>query len=145
MACPTLSHPSSDWWAIWRCLSQHSHCYNSCIQIGKLFGDAYLSTATAKTAVNEFKKTGISPFNPSDWLAIWRCLFKGSHHYYSHLKKTYSVMQTSLARIKSGLKINVARWPESTNISLGPLIPPVVVARWSTKILPKKVINTLKM
>ena len=107
-AQPLLSQLSSDWQAIWRCLSQHSHCYHSCHQIGKLFGDAYLRTGTAITAVNGFKKTGISPFNPSDWLAIWRCLFKGSHHCYSHLKKTYSVMQTSLARIKSGLKINEA-------------------------------------
>ena len=50
-AQPLLSQLSSDWQAIWRCLSQHSHCYHSCHQIGQLFGDAYLSTATAITAV----------------------------------------------------------------------------------------------
>ena len=82
-AQPLLSQPSSDWQPIWRCLSKNRHCYHSCHQIGNLFGDAYLRTGTAFTAVNGFKKTGISPFNPSDWQAIWWCLSKNRHCYHS--------------------------------------------------------------
>ena len=90
-AQPLLSQLSSDWQAIWRCLSQHSHCYHSCHQIGQLFGDAYLSTATAITAVIRLAsylamRISAQPLLSqlsSDWPAIWRCLSKNRHCYHS--------------------------------------------------------------